>query len=152
MILDSNFLEFIECLNKNKVEYILVGGYAVVLNGVNRTTQDLDIFIRRTDENADKVLKAIDDFGFGSIGFTKADLQDKQGIVQIGRPPLRIDILCELPGVDFETAYNEANDYEEEGVKIKVMHINQLITNKLAVARDKDLADAKALQKILKRK
>lgn len=152
MILDSNFLEFIECLNKNNVEYILVGGYAVVLNGVNRTTQDLDIFIRRTDENADKVLKAIDDFGFGSIGFTKADLQDKQGIVQIGRPPLRIDILCELPGVDFETAYNEANDYEEEGVRIKVMHINQLITNKLAVARDKDLADAKALQKILKRK
>lgn len=83
MILDANFLEFIEYLNKNEVRFVLVGGYAVVLNGHNRSTGDLDIFVERTENNIEKVLKAIDDFGFGSISFTKADLMDKDSLVQI---------------------------------------------------------------------
>jgi predicted nucleotidyltransferase len=151
MLLDSNFLEFIGFLNKNDVRFVLVGGYAVVINGHNRTTGDLDIFIDIEDSNIDKILKAIDDFGFGSIGFTKDDFKDENSIVQMGVPPLRIDILSSLPGVTFEEVIDSAKDYEEDDVKMKVIHINHLIKNKIAVGREKDNADAKALQNILKR-
>jgi predicted nucleotidyltransferase len=148
---DSNFLDFVECLNKNNVDYVIVGGYAVVINGHSRTTGDMDFFVRRTGENAAKVIKAIDDFGFGSIGFTIADVLDENGFMRMGVEPLRIDILSSLPGVNFDDVFIEAKEYEEEGVKMKVIHINHLIQNKLAVGRPQDMADVKALQKILKR-
>jgi len=152
MILDFNFLEFIECLNKRGAKYVLIGGYAVVLNGHSRSTGDIDFFIERTEDNIDKVLQAIEDFGFGGIGFTREDLMDEGSIVQMGVPPLRIDILSSLPGVRFEEVWENANEYEEEGIKLKVININHLIANKLAVGRDKDKADVTALQKILNRK
>lgn len=152
MILDINFLEFIECLNKRGAKYVLIGGYAVVLNGHSRSTGDIDFFIERTEDNIDKVLQAIEDFGFGGIGFTREDLMDEGSIVQMGVPPLRIDILSSLPGVRFEEVWENANEYEEEGIKLKVININHLIANKLAVGRDKDKADVTALQKILNRK
>lgn len=152
MILDFNFLEFIECLNKRGAKYVLIGGYAVVLNGHSRSTGDIDFFIERTEDNIDKVLQAIEDFGFGGIGFTREDLMDEGSIVQMGVPPLRIDILSSLPGVRFEEVWDEANEYEEEGIKLKVININHLIANKLAVGRDKDKADVTALQKILNKK
>ncbi len=149
MILDANFLEFIECLNKNEARFVLVGGYAVVLNGHNRSTGDLDIFIERTEENIERVLTAIDDFGFGSIGFTKEDLLDTTSLIQMGLPPIRIDILSDVDGITFEETYKEAKDYEEEGVKMKVIHVNHLIATKLTVGRKKDIADVEALQKII---
>jgi hypothetical protein len=76
MIFDSLFLEFLDLLNKNNARYVVIGGYAVVIHGVNRTTGDLDIFIERTKENAEKILKTVDEFGLGSIGFTEDDLLD----------------------------------------------------------------------------
>jgi predicted nucleotidyltransferase len=152
MIFDSNFLDFIKCLNSNKVAYVLVGGYAVVINGHTRTTGDLDVFVRGTAENAIKVIEAIDDFGFGSIGFTKEDILDSNGFVRMGVEPLRIDIFSSLPGVTFDEVIREANEYKEEDITMKVIHINHLIQNKLAVGRPQDIADVRALQKILKRK
>ncbi len=152
MIFDSLFLEFIELLNKNEVKYILIGGYAVIINGVNRTTGDMDILIERNVQNAEKVLKVIDDFGLGSIGFTVNDLMEEDNIVQMGRIPYRIDILNTIPGVKFEEAYSESRLYTEDGIDIRCIHINHLISNKLAVKRNKDLADAKALQKIVNRR
>ena len=141
---DANFLEFIECFNKNQVAYVLVGGYAVVLNGHSRTTGDMDFFIERTEENAKRVIKAIEDFGFGSIGFTVDDIMDESGFVRMGIEPLRIDILNTLPGVTFEEVYNGASTHEEHGVKIKVIHINHLIQNKTEVGRPQDIADVRA--------
>lgn len=151
MILDSNFLEFIEYLNKEGAKYVLIGGYAVVINGHSRSTGDIDIFIKIDNDNVEKVLMAIDDFGFGSIGFTAEDLTDEGSIVQMGVPPLRIDILNAIDGVTFDEAYKMAIEYEEEGVKMKVMHINHLIQNKEASGRDKDRDDAAALKKIIKK-
>ena len=152
MILDANFLEFIECLNKNEVRFVLIGGYAVVLNGHSRSTGDLDIFIESTEENAEKVLKAIDDFGFGSIGFTKEDLLYKDGVVQMGTPTIRSDILSNVDGITFEETFASAKDHVEENVSMKVIHINHLIASKLAVGRKKDIADVEALQKILNKR
>lgn len=108
MIFDSLFLEFIELLNKTRVRYVLIGGYAAVIYGVNRTTGDMDILIEPTIENAAKVLAAIEEFGLGSIGFTIEDLTDTDSVVQMGRVPYRIDILNTIPGVIFEDAYNES--------------------------------------------
>ncbi len=130
----------------------MIGGYAVVINGVNRTTGDLDIFIERTRENATNVLKAIYEFGLGSIGFTEDDLVDEDWIVQMGRIPYRIDILNAIPGVTFAEAYEASVIYEEDHIAIRCIHINHLINNKKAVGRNKDLMDVKTLEKILKRK
>ena len=151
MIFDTLFLEFIEALNKNEARYVLIGGYAAIIHGVNRVTGDLDIFIERSRENAIKILKAIDDFGLGSIGFKEEDLVNEDFVVQMGRPPYRIDILNSIPGVTFEEAYNAAVLYEEDDIKIKCIHINHLLNNKKAVGRNKDLMDVKALEKIIKR-
>ncbi|MFI5195493.1 MAG: hypothetical protein ACHQD8_00250 [Chitinophagales bacterium] len=128
-------MEFIECLNKNKAAYVLVGGYAVVIKGHSRTTGDLDFFVERTTENAAKIIQAINDFGFGSIGFTIEDVMDESGYIQMGKEPLRIDIFSALPGVEFDEVYKMADDYEYEGVKMKIIHTTHLIKNKLAVAR-----------------
>jgi len=131
---------------------MLIGGYAVILNGVNRTTDDLDIFIERSEENASKILEVINAFGLGSIGFKMDDFLDENSVVQMGRVPHRIDILNTIPGVSFYEAFENSVIYKEEGIEIRCIHINQLINNKLAVARDKDLMDAKALKKILNKK
>jgi predicted nucleotidyltransferase len=151
-MLDPDFLDFIESLNKYKAAYVLVGGYAAIINGHNRTTGDLDIFVERTEENAIKVISAIEDFGFGSIGFTVKDVLDENGFMRMGVEPLRIDVLNSLPAVTFEEVYQQSEEYEDEGVKMKVIHINHLIANKRAVGRPKDMADVRALEKILKRK
>ena len=112
----------------------------------------MDFFVERTIANAEKLIKAIDDFGFGSIGFTIEDIMDENGFMRMGKEPLRIDILSSLPGITFDEVINSAEVYEEDGVKIKVIHINHLIKNKLAVGRPQDIADVKALQKIINRK
>lgn len=151
-MLSSDFLDFIDCLNKNNVAYVLVGGYAAIIRGHTRTTGDMDIFVERSLENAEKVIKAIDDFGFGSIGFSKEDIVDESSFVRMGEEPLKIDILNSIQGVEFKEVYEFAEEYEDEGIKMKVIHINHLIKNKIAAGRPKDLADVRALEKILNRK
>jgi predicted nucleotidyltransferase len=151
-MLNGDFLDFIDCLNKNKVAYVLVGGYAAIIKGHTRTTGDMDIFVERTIENAENVIRAIDEFGFGSIGFTAEDVMDENGFIRMGAEPLRIDILNSIQGVTFDEVYQMAEEYEDEGVKMKVIHINHLIKNKLAAGRPKDLADVRALEKILNKK
>jgi predicted nucleotidyltransferase len=150
-IFDVNFLEFLDCLNKREAKYILIGGLAVIIHGVNRTTGDMDIFIEPSVENANKVLNAINDFGFGSIGFTIEDILNPDIVVQMGRVPLRIDILSELPGIIFSKTFEQALELETEGIKIKVIHINDLITNKEIVGRGKDILDVKALKEIIRK-
>lgn len=151
MIFDPNFLEFIECLNKREAKYVLVGGLAAVIHGVNRVTGDMDIFIEASKPNASVVLAAIDDFGFGSIGFTEEDLLNPEMVVQMGRVPLRIDILSELPGINFKDVFDRAIEFKTDGVTVKVIHVNDLITNKESVGREKDIMDVKALKRKYKK-
>jgi predicted nucleotidyltransferase len=150
MIFDPNFLEFIDCLNKREAKYVLVGGLAAVIHGVNRVTGDMDIFIEASKPNASVVLAAIDDFGFGSIGFTEDDLLNPEMVVQMGRVPLRIDILSELPGINFKEVFDRAIEFKTDGVTMKVIHVNDLIANKESVGREKDIMDVKALNNKLK--
>jgi hypothetical protein len=103
--LQSDLSEFIGLLNSHKVEYVIVGGHAVAFHGHPRFTGDIDFFIRPTAENAERLLRVLDDFGFGSLGITAADLTEPGKVVQLGRPPNRVDILTSISGVDFESAW-----------------------------------------------
>ncbi len=152
MIFDENYIDFITLLNKYEVKYVLVGGLAVVLHGHFRTTKDMDIFYEASNENAGKLLKVIDEFGFGYLKLSDEDLLDEEGYIKLGNAPVRIDLFCDLPGVDFKEVFEASINYTEEEVSFKVIHINHLLTNKKTVARLQDLDDFKKLTKIFEKR
>ncbi|MEO8109532.1 MAG: nucleotidyltransferase [Ginsengibacter sp.] len=151
-IFDENFIDLIEILNKKKAKFVLVGGLAVVVHGVYRTTKDMDILFEGNEDNSQRVLEAINAFGFGSLNLTIADLMDTNGYIQLGNEPIRIDLFNSLPGVAFDEVYKNAFEHEEDDIKFKVIHINHLIQNKNTVGRLQDLDDVKKLKKILAKK
>ena len=151
-IFDANYIDLLKLLNKKKAKFVLVGGLAVVVHGIYRTTKDMDIFYDGTKENSTKVLDAINVFGFSSLNLTVNDLMDPDGYIQLGHEPVRIDLFNSLPGLEFNEVYEEAFLHEEDGLKFKVIHINHLIKNKNTVGRLQDLDDAKKLQKLLAKK
>lgn len=152
MIFDKDYIDFIAILNKYDVKYVLVGGLAVVIHGHFRTTKDMDIFYEGSEENAKKVMNSINEFGFGYLKLTVADLMDTGGYIKLGQQPVRIDLFCDLPGVKFSDVYEIALDYQEDDFKLKVIHINHLIENKMIVGRLQDLDDVQKLKKILELK
>src|SRR5712692_1008652 len=105
MVLNQDLKEFIALLNANGVRYLVVGGYAVALHGHPRYTKDLDIWIELHRDNAVRLVTALDQFGFGSLGLKAEDFLEPDQIVQLGYPPNRIDLLTTAPGVEFETCY-----------------------------------------------
>lgn len=151
-IFDENFIDLIGILNKKKAKFVLVGGLAVVVHGVYRTTKDMDIFFEGNEDNSKKVLEAINMFGFESLNLTIEDLMDRDGYIQLGNEPIRIDLFNSLPGVEFDEVYQDAFEHEEEGIKFKVIHVNHLIQNKNTVGRLQDLDDVKKLKKLLAKK
>lgn len=152
MNLNENFIDFISLLNKHDVKYVLVGGWAVIFEGYARTTGDMDFFIERSEENAEKLIKVIKKFCGSTLGFSVSDFLKEDNILMIGRPPFRIDLLTSISGVEFEEAFNTSHLYNEDNFEVRCIHINELINNKKASGRLKDLADAEMLVKILKKR
>ena len=152
MNLNENFVDFIDLLNKHKAKYVLVGGWAVIFEGYSRNTGDMDILVEREEKNADKILAVIKDFLGSTIGFEKEDFLKEENVIMMGRPPFRIDILTDISGVSFKEAYESSKIYEDGGLKIRCIHINELIKNKKATGRLKDLGDVDMLEKILKKR
>ena len=146
MVLDKDFKEFITLLNANNVKYLIVGGYAVGFHGYPRYTKDLDIWILVSNENANNVLEALKQFGFGSLGLQKEDFLIPDEFIQLGYPPNRIDIVTSCDGVEFETCYSSKKQIEVEGLKIDFIDIENLKKNKKASARPQDLADLDNLE------
>src|SRR5476651_466363 len=105
MILEKDFQEFIELLNKHEVAYMVVGAHALAFHGRPRHTGDLDIWINPSEQNAIKLVDVLNEFGFGSLGLTKSDFLKENYVTQLGYPPLRIDILNTISGVEFDEAY-----------------------------------------------
>ncbi|RZK50665.1 MAG: hypothetical protein EOO99_00375 [Pedobacter sp.] len=145
MTLSEDFEAFINLLNQYEVEYLVVGGYALAFHGHPRFTGDLDIWINTSVKNANKMVQVLTDFGFGSIGFTPDDFLEENTISQIGYPPLRIDILNSIDGVNFHEAFKHKVEIEIEDLKIKYIALGDLIKNKKAAGRTQDLLDVKIL-------
>jgi predicted nucleotidyltransferase len=146
MTLNQDFKEFIQSLNDNGVRYLIVGGYAVALHGYPRYTKDIDVWLWLDVQNATQMMKALEQFGFGTIGLTAEDFLEPDQIIQLGYPPNRIDILTTLPGVEFDECYPERVEVELEGVKITFIDLENLKKNKQASGRTQDLADLENLQ------
>ena len=149
--LHSDLSEFVDLLNSHGVEYVVVGGYAVAFHGHPRLTGDIDFFIRSTLENAERVLGVLRAFGFGSLAVEAEDLATSDRILQLGRPPNRIDILTSISGVTFDEAWSSRVSGELGDRTVDFLGREALIENKLASGRDKDLVDAKKLKAIAAR-
>jgi len=145
-MLSKDFKEFIELLNGHNVRYLVVGGYAVAFHGYPRYTKDLDVWIELSPENADKVIKALEAFGFGSLGLKPKDFLESNQIIQLGYPPNRIDILTSLTELKFEDCYTARVEVDIQGLKINFIDLENLKHNKRATGRPQDLADAENLE------
>ena len=152
MTLDKNFEDFVALLNQCGVTYMVVGGYALAFHGKPRHTGDLDIWIGLSDDNAQKMEGVLNDFGMASLGLKKIDFLQKGGITQIGYPPLRIDILNEIDGVDFSEAYGNKLIIDIDGLQVNYIGLDDLIKNKQASGRKQDITDVNALNKLKKGK
>lgn len=145
-MLNQGFREFIESFNANQVRYLVVGGYAVAFHGYPRYTKDIDLWIDMEPENATRVVEALGQFGFASLGLKDADFLVPDQIVQLGHPPNRIDLLTTLPGADFQACYAAREQAEIDGVFVNFIDLENLRKNKLASGRHQDLADLENLE------
>jgi len=145
MDMNQDFKEFIELLNTNKVQYLVVGGYAVAYHGFPRYTKDLDIWVNPSVINAEKIIKALNDFGFSSLKITLTDLITPDQTIQLGYPPARIDLITSIDGVFFDQCYPDRIQIEDSGLLIDVIDLENLKKNKHASGRAQDLADLENL-------
>ena len=145
MKLQKDLREFIELLNSRGIDYLIVGGHAVAFHGYPRYTGDIDFLVRPNAENGARIVEALRAFGFGELSLTPADFLRPESIVQLGRPPNRIDLLTSISGVSFDEAWSSRASAELDGVPVLFLSRENLIKNKQASGRPKDLADAATL-------
>jgi len=143
--LPNDFKEFLQLLNSEKVEYLLVGGYAVGCFGYPRATGDLDIWMARSPANAEALSRTLRRFGFSAVAVPPDRFLAEGRVFRIGVPPLRIDLLTNATGVDFSECYARRLEREIDGVKVSLIHLDDLKANKQACGRTKDLDDLEHL-------
>ena len=144
-MLNRDFKEFIELLRSNAVEFLVVGAHALAVHGRPRYTGDLDIWVRREPDNFARLIKALDAFGFASLGVSAEDFMAPQAMVQLGYPPARIDLLTSIDGVTFEDCFEHRLDVMIGGTLLPVISVDDLIRNKLATGRA-NLVDVQSLR------
>ena len=147
MRIEKDFKEFIGLLNKNKVKYLIVGGFAVAYYATPRYTKDIDVFIDTSQENSIRLMNTLNRFGFRNIGLKEEDFQKSDQIIQLGYAPVRIDIITSIVGVEFENAWMKKVEGKYGDISCFFISLEDLIRNKQAAARPQDLADIKSLGK-----
>jgi len=145
--LPPDWLEFIELLNSTGVEYVVVGGHAVGYHGYPRYTGDMDFFVRPDRENAARIVKVLDRFGFEGAVELESTFLEPDKVVQLGRPPNRIDLLTGISGVSFDEAVEDSVTISMDGVPVTLIGRAALLRNKRASGRTKDRADAEEIEK-----
>ncbi len=145
-MINKDFKEFIELLNKNDVKYLVVGGYALAFHGYPRFTKDIDFWVWVDEENAKNILKTIKEFGFSSLDIKQDDFLSPGYVVQLGQPPARIDLLTSVTGLEFEECYKSKVHTEILGSEIDFIDLENFKKNKKAVGRHQDLADLENLE------
>lgn len=143
--MEDEYLSFVQLLNEHEVEYVVLGGFAVIIHGFVRTTGDIDILINTTEENADKMLLVMLKFGYGEYDFELNDFMDEPGCISLDRYNGKIEILTSTIGVTFEECYKNKLVIETQGVAVNYIGLQDLIKNKKAVGRPKDLEDLRNL-------
>lgn len=143
--LPSDFQDFLKLLNAHGVDYLVIGGYAVIYHGYPRATQDLDIWIAVQPENAKRMIKVLEEFGFGSPELTVEMFLKDSSIVRMGIPPIRIEITTRISGVDFQESYREKIVDDMDGIPVNIINLKNLLINKKASGRYKDLNDIEHL-------
>jgi hypothetical protein len=146
MRLSNDLREFLESLNSRGVDYVIVGAHSLAFHGRPRYTGDLDILVRTTHENAVKLVDLLNQFGFADTGFKESDFTASEQLIQLGRPPNRIDLLTSISGVPSDEAFATRISAELDGIPVFVLSKSALIRNKRAVGRPQDLADLDALE------
>ena len=145
--MNRDFVEMLSALSAAQAEYLIVGAHALAAHGIVRATGDLDIWVRPTPANAERVWQALRQFGAPLDQITREELAIDDIVFQIGVPPHRIDILTSISAVEFAEAWAERTLIEVEGLSVPVLSRTHMITNKVASGRPRDLADAAELKK-----
>ncbi|MCB2160689.1 hypothetical protein KQH40_01240 [bacterium] len=146
MFVNSDFSDLLKSLNDTNVEYLVVGGYAVIQYGEPRFTKDLDIWISVDPDNAARVFSALKEFGAPLAGLTEQDFMEEGYFYQMGNPPMRVDILMGIPGVNFFEAWKRRNEFDFEGLTVPFISKADLVTAKRASGRPQDIIDADLLE------
>ena len=144
-MLNKDYKEMLQSLLENKVEFLVVGAYAMAVHGYPRATGDMDLWVFTSRENAEKVYNALVEFGAPLGQITKDSFSEKGLVFQIGVAPCRIDIITQIDGVEFEQAYPKRKEVEIDGIKFPVISKEDLIHNKESTGRDKDKLDSKTM-------
>ena len=145
--MNPDFKDLLSALNAHEVEYLVVGAHALAAHGHIRATKDLDVWVRPSADNAERVLRALAEFGAPLQDLRADDLSEPGVIFQIGVPPVRIDVITEIDGVDFESAWAERLESTLGDLPVHVISRRDLIRNKKASGRLQDLADVERLER-----
>lgn len=151
MKVEKDYEELLRLFNKFNVKYCIVGSFAVAFYAKPRYTKDMDILVDADAENAKKIVRALNEFGFKSLDLKKEDFSDKEKIIQLGYEPVRVDIITSIPGCTFDKVWKnkEVGIYGRE--KVYFIGINELIKNKKALKRKQDKVDLDILLRAMKR-
>ena len=145
MEIQQDFRELLELFNAHEVEFVIVGAYALAFHGVPRFTGDMDIHVKPDPDNAVKILAALKEFGFGSLDLNESDFLEPDKVIQLGVAPVRVDLITSLTGVSLQQIYSGKVQGIYGDVKVYYLGREELLSNKRALGRKKDLADVEAL-------
>ena len=145
MEVQQDFRELLALFNAHQVDYLIVGAYALAFYWTPRYTGDLDLLIRSDQKNAERVVKALQDFGFGSLNLTAKDFVGADKVIQLGVAPVRIDILTSLSGISWEESFSNRSAGTYADLKVYYIGKTEFIRNKRATGRKRDLADLEAI-------
>ncbi len=143
----QDFKELLQLLNSKKIEYLVIGGYAVAFHGHPRATGDLDIWIAISENNAVKIVEALKEFGFDAPGLKNEIFLEKNKNIRMGEEPLRIEILTSIDGVEFNDCYKNKKTVTIDGIEMNFISLQDLKKNKKASGRLQDLADIENIEK-----
>ena len=145
MEVQKDFKEFLALLNAHEVDFMIVGGYALAYHGAPRYTGDIDVFVKPDRKNAQRIIEVLREFGFSSLELSIDDFQNEDNVVQLGLPPVRIDIITSISGVSWEQADVTKEPGLYGNVPVNYIGKKEYIANKKAIGRAKDIADIEAL-------
>jgi hypothetical protein len=143
--LPPDFKDFLRLLNEEKVEYLLVGGYAVGFHGYPRATKEMDIWVAVSPENAERLVRVFCRFGFSPKSISPASFLNEKKVIEMGIEPFRIDLIMSISGISFSECFAQRVNFLYEGININLINLEHLKINKRATGRLRDLADVEEL-------